>query len=125
MYRHKERDNYDNAYTLTPVSDSNAVDQQYISIPASKFTFIPSNAALGNAAGNPGIYHFNEDVGGIYGMIKYIIRNKWQIIGGVRVETTHQNYVSSLPVTVEGKSADIKYTDPLPSAGSKIFLQCK
>jgi TonB-dependent receptor len=119
MYRHKERDNYDNAYKLTPVSDSNAVDQQYISVPASKFIFIPSNAALGNAAGNPGIYHFNEDVGGIYGMIKYLISNKWQIIGGVRVESTHQDYVSSLPVTVEGKTADIKYIDPLPSAEVK------
>ena len=115
MFRYKERDNYDNAYTLTPVSDSNSNYQQYISIPASKFTFIPSNAALGNAAGNPGIYHFNEDVGGAYGMIKYSIQNTWQIIAGVRVETTHQNYVSSLPVTVEGKTADISYIDPLPS----------
>jgi len=119
MYRHKERDNYDNAYKLTPASDSNAVDQQYISIPASKFVFIPSNAALGNAAGNPGIYHFNEDVGGIYGMFKYMIREKWQIIAGVRVESTHQDYVSSLPVTVEGKTADIKYVDPLPSVEVK------
>ena len=41
------------------------------------------------------------------------------MIGGVRVESTHQNYVSSLPATVAGKSADIKYVDLLPSVEVK------
>jgi len=119
MYRHKERNNYDNAYTLTPVSDLNSNYQQYVSIPSSKFTFLPSNAALGNAAGNPGIYNFKEDVGAAYGEVKYNISKSWEVLAGVRMESTHQNYISSLPVTVEGKSADIKYTDFLPGLQSK------
>ena len=119
MYRQKKRENYDNAYSLTPVSDPNSNEQQFVSIPASKFTFIPFNAALGNAAGNPGIYHFNEDVGAAYGQVKYDISKRLEVLGGIRMESTHQNYVSSLPVTVDGKSADIKYIDFLPGIQAK------
>ena len=125
MYRHKQRDNYDNAYSLTPVSDPNSNDQQYVSIPASKFTFIPFNGALGNAAGNPGIYTFNEDVGAAYAQLKYTVNKRIDLLGGVRMEHTHQNYMSSLPVTVEGKSADIKYIDFLPSIQAKYAINSK
>jgi len=125
MYRHKQRDNYDNAYSLTSVSDPNSNDQLYISIPASKFTFIPYNAALGNAAGNPGIYTFKEDVGAAYAQLKYYFSKNLDILGGVRMEHTHQNYVSSLPVTVDGKSADIKYFDFLPSIQAKYSFTTK
>ena len=124
MYRHKQRDNYDNAYILTPANDPNSNDQQYISIPASKFIFIPFNAALGNAAGNPGIYNFNEDVAALYGQVKYNIK-RLEIAGGVRMESTHQNYVSSLPVTVDGKSADIKYIDFLPGIQAKYSISSR
>ncbi|MDE3248122.1 MAG: carboxypeptidase-like regulatory domain-containing protein, partial [Bacteroidota bacterium] len=122
MYRHKKRDNYDNAYKLTPVNDSNSVFQQYVSIPSSKFTFIPFNAALGNAAGNPGIYTFNEDVGAAYAQLKYEFGNSSEILGGLRMETTHQHYFSSLPVTVDGKTADIQYIDFLPGVQFKYSL---
>ncbi|MDO6432854.1 carboxypeptidase-like regulatory domain-containing protein [Flavitalea sp. BT771] len=119
MYRHKQRDNYDNAYDLTPVSDPNSNDEQYISIPASKFTFVPANGALGNAAGNPGIYNFKEDVGAAYGQVKYNVSPALELLGGLRMESTHQQYISSLPVSVDGKSADIKYIDLLPSLQAK------
>ena len=119
MYRHKERDNYDNVYTLTPVSDSNSNYQQFISIPASKFTFIPYNAALGNAAGNPGIYHFNENIWAAYGQLKYNIGTKWEFLGGLRTENTHQDYLSSLSSAIAGKSANINYIDFLPSLQGK------
>ena len=125
MYRHKERDNYDNSYSLTPVSDSNSNYEAYTSVPASKFTFIPFNGALGNAAGNPGIYHFNEDVGSGYVQMKYNIKKTWEFLGGVRIEHTHQNYVSSLPVSIAGKSADIKYFDYLPGLQGKYSFDNK
>ena len=125
MFRHKERDNYDNAYDLTPVGDPNSNDQQYISIPASRFAFVPSNGALGNAAGNPGIYNFKEEVGAAYAQVKYSISTYLEILGGVRMENTHQNYESSLPVTVDGKSADISYTDFLPSVQAKYSFDKK
>lgn len=125
MYRDKKRGNYDNAYSLTPVSDPGSNDQQFISIPASRFTFIPYNAALGNAAGNPGIYTFKENVGAAYGQVKYYIAKKFDLLTGLRMESTHQKYVSSLPVTVDGKSADIKYIDFLPSIQAKYSFNTR
>ncbi|MEO6329087.1 MAG: TonB-dependent receptor [Ginsengibacter sp.] len=125
MYRNKERNNYDNAYRLTPVSDPNSNYEQYISIPASKFTFVPANGALGNASGNPGIYNFKEDVGAAYGQLKYNISKSLEVLAGVRMESTHQKYVSSLPVTVDGKSADIKYIDFLPGIQAKYSFDQK
>lgn len=125
MFRHKERDNYDNAYSLTPVNDLNSNYQIYSTVQNAKFTFIPTNGALGNAAGNPGIYTFKEDVGAGYGQVKIIVNKKWDILTGVRVETTHQNYISSLPVTVAGKFADITYIDFLPSLQGKYAISSK
>jgi TonB-dependent receptor len=119
MYRHKERDNYANTYHLTPVSDPDSVYQKFVSIPASKFLFIPANGALGNAVQNPGVYHAFEDVWAIYGQVKYNFTPRLEAIGGLRVENTHQNYVSSLNAALAGKTADINYTDFLPSLQSK------
>ena len=119
MYRHKERDNYDNTYNLTPVSDPDSVYQKFVSIPDSKFTFIPSNAALGNAAENPGIYHAYENVWAGYAQLKYNFTDRLEALGGLRLEDTHQNYLSSLNPALPGKSADIKYLDFLPSLQGK------
>ncbi len=125
MYRHKERDNYDNIYKLTPVSDRDSVYQKFVSIPDSKFTFIPSNAALGNAAENPGIYHAYENVWAVYGQLKYNITDRLEALGGLRVEETHQNYLSSLNPALPGKSADLKYMDFLPSLQGKYSFTNK
>jgi TonB-dependent receptor len=119
MYRHKERDNYDNTYNLTPMDDPDSVYQKYISIADSKFTFIPSNAALGNASQNPGIYHAYENVWAVYGQAKYYFSDRLEALAGLRVEDTHQNYVSSLNAALPGKSADIRYMDFLPSVQGK------
>lgn len=120
MYRHKQRDNYDNTYKLEPVDDPDSVYQKFISIPNSKFTFIPSNAALGNASQNPGIYHAYENVWAVYGQLKYQLSERLEALGGLRVEDTHQNYVSSLNAALPGKTADIRYMDFLPSVQGKF-----
>jgi hypothetical protein len=122
MVRHKARDNYDNKYTLSPISDPGSNDELYKSIPESKFTFIPSSAALGNAAGNPGIYTFKEDIGSGYGQIKYRFTKRLEMLGGLRAEHTKQSYVSSLPVSVAGKYGAFTYTDLLPSIQLKDSL---
>jgi hypothetical protein len=122
MYRHKERDNFDNAYSLTPVNDKDSVYQKYVSMPESKFTFIPYNAALGNAAQNPGIYHAYENVWAAYGMLKYELSSRFEILGGLRVENTHQNYMSSLNDALPGKSADLNFIDFLPSVQGKYAI---
>ncbi len=41
------------------------------------------------------------------------------------MESTHQDYVSSLPVSIAGKSADIKYIDLLPSIQAKYSFDNK
>jgi len=125
MFRHKERDNYDNKYSLSPLTDAGSNYEQFISIPASKFTFIPANAALGNANGNAGIYHFSENVGAGYGQLRYTFSKKWEAIGGLRVEHTGQDYTSSLPASVYGKSATISYIDFLPSIQAKYSFDEK
>jgi len=122
MYRHKARDNYDNNYTLTPVSDKDSVYQKFVSIPASKFLFIPANGALGNAAENPGIYNASEDVWAAYGQVKYSFSKKLEALGGLRVEQTHQYYLSSQNPALPGKTADINYTDFLPSIQGKYSI---
>lgn len=122
MVRHKNRDNYDNKYTLSPITDPGSNDELYKSIPESKFTFIPAGGALGNAAGNPGIYTFKEDIAAGYGQVKYRFTKRWDLLGGLRVERTKQSYVSSLPVTVAGKYGSFGYTDFLPSVQLKDSL---
>jgi TonB-dependent receptor len=119
MYRHKERDNFDNSYNLTPVNDKDSVYQKFVSTPDSKFQFIPANGALGNASQNPGIYHAYENVYAAYGMMKYQLTSRFELIGGLRVENTHQNYMSSLNDALPGKSADINFMDFLPSVQGK------
>jgi len=122
MYRHKERDNYNNTYNLTPVDDPDSIYQKFVSIPASKFTFIPSNAALGNAAENPGIYHAFENVSAAYVQLNFHFSKRLEGNGGLRYENTHQNYVSSLSAALPGKTADITFMDFLPSLQGRYLL---
>ena len=122
MFRHKSRDNYDNRYSLNAPPDANSVDQKYISIPASQFKFIPHTDALGTAFSNAGVYTFNENVQGVYGEVKYFIKDNFDVLLGLRVENTSQAYDSSLPVTIAGKSASISYMDFLPSLNAKYSL---
>jgi TonB-dependent receptor len=122
LKRHKERNNYDNKYTLSPITDPGSNDAPYTSIAAAKFIFIPANGALGNAAGNPGIYSFKEDITSGYGQIKYRLTQRLDMIGGLRVENTQQSYNSSLPVSVAGKYGSFGFTDFLPSIQLKDSL---
>jgi TonB-dependent receptor len=124
MARHKTRDNFDNRYTLNATPDPDSTYQKYISIPASKFFFGGGNGSepLGNAASNAGIYTFTENVEAAYSQAKYFISDRFDILLGLRVENTSQSYNSSLPVTIAGKTADITYTDYLPSINTKYSL---
>ncbi len=122
MYRHKDRDNYDNKYTLSPVPDAGGFNQVYKSIPESQFYFDRYTRAFGTAAENPGIYTFNENISAGYGQLNYTVSQKFDIVGGLRVEKTDQNYDSSLPVTIAGKSGIFSFIDYLPSVQVKDNL---
>ncbi len=119
MYRHKDRDNYDNKYTLSAVPDVGDIKQLFTSIPESKFYFDRYTRAFGTAAENPGIYTFNENITAGYGQLNYSLTNKIDVIGGLRVEKTDQSYDTQLPVTLSGKSGVFSFLDYLPSVQVK------
>ena len=55
-------------------------------------------------------------------MVKYHISDRLDLIAGLRTEHTAQNYVSQLPAIFPGKTANITYTDYLPSVNIKYAL---
>ncbi len=122
MFRHKNRNNFDNQYTLSAPPDADSLYQKYISIPAAKFAFIPPSDAYGNALSNGGVYTFNENVQAGYLQAQYFINDRFNVLFGFRVENTGQSFDSSLPVTIAGKSGSITYTDYLPSINAKYSL---
>lgn len=124
MFRHKTRDNYVNKYSLpnTLIPGTNNAEL-YVSVPASTFDFStkPDNA-LGSSASDAGVYTFTENIQGGYGMMKYIINNRFDILFGLRAEHTNQYYFSNLPAIFPGKTATINYTDYLGSINAKYTL---
>ncbi|HEY5326022.1 MAG TPA: TonB-dependent receptor, partial [Mucilaginibacter sp.] len=123
IVRHKNRDNFVDKYDLPHGFDSGSIYEQYVSVQASTFTFAPSpDNARGSSFSDPGVYTFEENVQGLYGMVNYLISNRFNIIFGLRAENTYQYYDSSLPATFAGKSASVTYTDYLPSINAKYQL---
>ena len=124
MIRHKTRDNYVNSYSLpnTLIPGTNN-DELYTTIPAATFYFDqkPANA-LGSSATDPGVYTFTEDITAGYGMVKYIINDRLDILAAIRSESTNQSYMSNLPSNLVGKSATINYVDYLGSINAKYRL---
>jgi len=123
MFRHKTRDNFVDKYTLPHGFDPGSIYETYVSVPASTFTFAPSpDNARGSSFSDAGVYTFEENVQGVYGLINYFVNSRLNILFGIRAEKTYQYYISSLPATFAGKSATINYTDYLPSINAKYSL---
>lgn len=119
MYRAKNRSNFYNDYTLATVLPGG--DRQiYTSIDKAIFSFRPESYAYADSA-NANNYTANEHVAAGYVQAKVNL-SKLQILGGVRLESTHQSYVSQLPVTAIGKTGLIQYVDVLPSLHLKYQL---
>jgi len=124
LYRHKDRDNYDNKYSLNQFTDASGY-QEFTTIPAAVLQFTRQSDALGNAAGNAGIYTFKENLTAYYIQAHINIGSKFRLLGGLRAENTQQSYVSSLPPTIAGQMASYNYTDLLPSIQGKYDLSQK
>jgi len=123
MFRHKTRDNFNDSYNL-PNTIVNGEPEVYTSIPAAKFMFTGSDTvnAKGSSATDPGVYTFVENIHALYGMVKYEITDRLNLIAGLRGEHTYQNYYSQLPSYLPGKTATITYVDYLPSVNIKYAL---
>jgi TonB-dependent receptor len=120
MYRNKERSNYYTDYSLNTVLPGS--DRQvFTSIEKVQFIFRPlSNAVADTTNGNN--YTAVENIAAGYIQGKIVLKNKLQLVGGVRAENTSQSYVSQLPITVVGKTGSISYLDLLPSAHFKYTI---
>jgi hypothetical protein len=120
-YRYKDRDNYYNNYSLSTVIAGSS-RQAYTGVNNLIFSFKPASAAYADST-NPLNYNGNESVTAGYIQAKVnTLKEKLQILLGVRAEITHQYYFSQLSVTLPGKTATIDYTDILPSVNLRYKL---
>jgi len=127
MVRHKTRDNFRDAYSLSNTfvpGSSPPQPEPYTTIPNATYQWkdLDTSYAAGSHATDAGVYTFTENIQAIYAMVKYDFTSKLNVIFGVRQEYTTQNYNSNLPVTFPGKSGDITYNDLLPSINAKYAL---
>jgi hypothetical protein len=117
MYRNKQRSNYYNDYTLVPSTINQPFDNIY-------------NAGMtvqqpGGDVNNDLDYSITENIAAAYAQAKTTF-NKLQILAGLRVENTRQNYSMNVdPDLVAGQNAVYRYTDVLPGLHLKYALSDK
>lgn len=118
--RFKNRDNYYNDYTLSTVI-SGQTRQPFTDVNHVSYSFRPASSAYADST-NPLNYTGKESVIAGYIQAKINIKDKLQVLFGIRTEITHQYYYSQLSVALAGKTATIDYTDLLPSIHLKYKL---
>jgi len=119
LVRDKKRNNFYNSYTLNPLLPSGSSTQTYTNVNDAKYTFLGSNATPGLNGNN---YDFREDVYAGYLQGKWELTKKLELLGGVRVEDTHQKYNTQQGQDAPARSGKIWYTDWLPSGQLKYEL---
>jgi len=125
MYRGKDRTNYYNDYSLSPVNRSIPYTNVQ-SINDTSFNFYGSSPK-GDAYGNGRTYQEHEDISGYYAQAKvHALDNKLEVLGGVRIEHTHvDDSVDLDPHLVAAVAGKYDYTDVLPSLHLKYKLSKK
>jgi TonB-dependent receptor len=123
LYRHKERNNYQNQYNEFAVGGNNSIGsrQQFTNIYAALDSIINPNGTAGYDLNN---YHAFENITAGYGQFKLILP-KLDIIAGVRVESTSQGYHFLQFVQDAVDNVTKSYTDILPSVQLKYHLNDK
>ena len=122
LYRHKNRENYYNEYEL---SSKGSGVQTFTDIYAANYEFSKSEKAKGNPV-NSNRYSSTEDIAAGYLQAKLMATKKLQVLGGVRVENTDQNYTTVIPPgSIDDIYGHIWYTDVLPSLHLKYLIDKK
>lgn len=121
LYRHKTRDNYYNDYSLKPTSDT---AQPFHSIDNLALVFKPATEGTGAVSTTKfaNSYTSHEKIAAGYIQVKFMAGSKLQVLGGVRVENTQQDYLTAMPETFDQRQGTIQYTDVLPSLHFKYLL---
>lgn len=120
LFRHKDRDNYYNSYSLS----ASGTLQPYTNILDARYNFNPAGAGGANL-NTPNTYSLTEEITAGYTQFKFQANSKLQLIGGVRAEYTNQNYNTAAPETYNLRYGRIYYTDLLPSLHIKYTLSPK
>ncbi|MFI5138617.1 MAG: TonB-dependent receptor domain-containing protein, partial [Sphingobacteriales bacterium] len=123
LYRHKERNNYQNQYNLFAVGGNNSIGsrQQFTDIYSTRDSIINPNGTAGYDLNN---YHAYENITAGYGQFK-ITLEKLDIVGGLRVENTTQGYHYLQFVQDAIDNVTKTYIDILPSLQLKYHLNEK
>ncbi|HXB08459.1 MAG TPA: TonB-dependent receptor [Puia sp.] len=121
LYRYKTRDSYNNDYALqaanggTPFTGVDNVNLYFQATGDNKGNYTAINAQT---------YTAHEKVGAGYIQARFMLFPKLQVLGGVRVENTQDDYHTVLPSTsTVGAYGTIHYTDLLPSVHFKYALK--
>jgi len=121
LYRYKTRNDYNNEYALQANVTGNPDFTNIGSVPL-YFQATGQNQGI-NTADNANTYTAHEKVAAGYIQAKFLTIQALQVLGGVRVENTQDDYTTALPPTsTQGAYGTIHYTDVLPSAHLKYML---
>jgi outer membrane receptor protein involved in Fe transport len=122
LYRYKTRTDYNNYYTLQDSSGGAPYTTVQAAIPYFYFQASGQNQGI-NTAANANTYTAHEQVTAGYIDAKFDVIRNLQVLGGVRVENTQDQYNTALPLTsTEGAYGTIHYTDVLPSVHFKYLV---
>ncbi len=119
MYRYKTRNAYYNEYDLAN-PQSSQVEHSLDSVP---FAFAQASKGQGLiTAINGNDYTAHEKIASGFIQAKFMLTHALQVLGGVRVENTHEDYTTNLPYNSDAGYGTVHYTDVLPSAHLKYAL---
>ncbi|WP_443946004.1 TonB-dependent receptor domain-containing protein [Pedobacter sp. AW1-32] len=122
LYRDKQRSSFYNNYTLAPTAANAGLLYGVNFNNYSDLNLMVTNPT--GAVSNPLTYDASEKIGAGYGMLKYN-NDKFEVLGGVRVEHTNQGYNLLFAAGETNPAGSQIYTDVLPSATIKYHLTDK
>ncbi|HWK07734.1 MAG TPA: TonB-dependent receptor [Puia sp.] len=124
LYRYKTRDNYYNKYDLQSTAQANTPFTTLAAVPLYFQTKEDATGAVNATTANT--YTAHEKIAAGYIQAKFMLLKALQVLGGVRVENTQQDYTTALPLTSTAEPfGTIHYTDVLPSVHLKYLLNDK
>ncbi len=121
MYRHKNRENYYNNYSLSPAL-INGQPQVFTTIEAAQWEFRPVEGGYGSQV-NQNDYNVTENIMAYYAEFKAIHKEKLSLLAGVRFEHTDLSYTTPMPISFEGRAGTQQYLDVLPGVHLKYILK--
>jgi len=129
LYRYKTRTNYYAEYSLgvptTPIP-KNAQPLDFIETIPPSFSPTGDNQGLVATEEKNNVYTAHETITAEYIQAKFMLISKLQVLGGVRVENTEEDYTLTRESNaLKGQNATYAYTDVLPSVHLKYALNDK